>query len=75
MDRPVEAEPRFRGRVAGILYLFDIASGSLALVSLGRIALPANRDPPTTRFYGFGDDAIMRIGWLTPPPVLSIFAH
>lgn len=36
MERTVEARPRFRGRVAALFYLLNIASGSLALVFIGR---------------------------------------
>ena len=36
MQRTEEARPRFRGRVAAIFYLLNIASGSLALLFIGR---------------------------------------
>ena len=36
MQTTVEARPRFRGRVAAIFYLLNIASGSLALLFIGR---------------------------------------
>ena len=36
MERTAEARPRFRGRVAALFYLLNIASGSLALVFIGR---------------------------------------
>jgi hypothetical protein len=36
MERTAEAGPRFRGRAAALFYLLNIASGSLALVFIGR---------------------------------------
>jgi|ERR1051326_8591252 uncharacterized membrane protein len=36
MHRASEERPRFRGRVAGLFYVLNIASGSLALVFTGR---------------------------------------
>ena len=46
MERTAEARPRFRGRVAALFYLLNIASGSLALVFIDRklalYALAAN---------------------------------
>jgi Domain of unknown function (DUF4386) len=36
MERIAKARPRFRGRVAALFYLLNIASGSLALVFIGR---------------------------------------
>jgi hypothetical protein len=35
-EKTAEAKPRFRGRVAALFYLLNIASGSLALVFIGR---------------------------------------
>lgn len=36
MERTAEERPRLRGRVAALFYLLNIASGSLALVFIGR---------------------------------------
>jgi hypothetical protein len=36
MERTVEASPRFKARIAGVLYLLNILTGILALVFVGR---------------------------------------
>jgi hypothetical protein len=41
-ERIAEASPRFKARMAGVFYLFNILTGALALSASGRLGVAAN---------------------------------